>query len=148
MSIMGKKFQLITDNDTVSQESSFDLSKFELEYDPNLNNDGFSFRNNISIAIDAFAIVSQVIVLLIAKGLPGNFSASTFLMAQAAAEMWRRLNMIHQPLCFVIGDVIFAVPFLVSFRFAKKAFTFRRGAMFSRLGSNRLCSGNTRQTVV
>ena len=56
-------------------------------------------REYISIVVGSFTVLSQVFVMLIAKGLPGNFSSSTFLMAQAAAEMWKRFNMAPQTLC-------------------------------------------------
>ncbi len=98
---------LINDNETVSENWNFDRPSFERKFRPNLDDDGDSYRTNIAIAVGVVAFVSQMIVVLISTGLPGNFSASTFLMAQAAAEMWRRLNIIHQPLCNAFGDVVF-----------------------------------------
>ena len=55
-----------------------------------------------AVVAGVMAMFSQL-VMLIASGLPENLPASTFLSAQSTAELWRRVSLIHQPLCNTFG---------------------------------------------
>ena len=61
-------------------------------------------RSLVAVLSGVLSIICQPVVVLIGRGLPQDFSAGTFLMAQATADMWRRITSLQQPLCFTLGQ--------------------------------------------
>ena len=58
----------------------------------------------VASAIAIFAGLSQFIVIVISRGLSENFSAKTFLLVQAVAEIAKQTVFISYAACAVIGE--------------------------------------------
>ena len=58
----------------------------------------------VASAIAIFAGLSQFIVIVISRGLSENFSAKTFLLVQAVAEIAKQTVFISYAACAVLGE--------------------------------------------
>ena len=67
----------------------------------------------ILLTLCGLAVLSQAVLVLISKGLQGNYSAPTFLMAQSTSQIFQQLSVMRLALCGIFGKfVVKAKPFL------------------------------------
>ena len=60
----------------------------------------------VAILVSSMAIASQVVVLLMAKGLPGNFSAQTMMAVQAVGEIANQVFILQMMSCHLWGKFV------------------------------------------
>ena len=73
---------------------------------------GVKFRDEnpifiLPITLSVLACLSQVVMILIARGLKGNFSAKTFLWTQAIGQILQQLVIFNFASCRAIGEFFF-----------------------------------------
>ena len=79
---------------------------------PEINNNNNSSSSSVlplkevAILVSSMAIASQVVVLLMAKGLPGNFSAQTMMAVQAVGEIANQVFILQMMSCHLWGKFV------------------------------------------
>ena len=67
----------------------------------------FDGNNNsplvVVLILCGLAVLSQVVLILISKGLQGDYSAQTFLMAQSVGQILQQLSVMRLAFCGLLG---------------------------------------------
>ena len=61
------------------------------------------FAVKLTVILCSMTALSQLILIAISRGLQGDFSARTFMMTQAVAEIFKRLFIISYGCCNLFG---------------------------------------------
>ena len=76
---------------------TFSTESAESQNDINL------FAVKLAVILCSMTALSQLILIAISRGLQGDFSARTFMMTQAVAEIFKRLFIISYGGCRIFG---------------------------------------------
>ena len=90
-------------NSTVDAESSQPGAPFGPIFASIADAEGMDAMSGIVASTHVVVMLSQVVVILMAVGLEGNFSAQTLMWLQAAMEILKRVSTLYNQLCNDIG---------------------------------------------